>query len=155
MSTSWRIFLFHSASFSVVTLGFVEVIRSKSKPVSTNLLHLFHFLYIFYIYCSLQYTYITSAKRTSKLNLVFSLYTKSSSTKVKTSTEDLQNQYQQCHNSHNSLHVTKKQLMTILCLLLLSDLLVQAIILFLCFEVLIAVVTRTSHGLIYLNTYHF
>ena len=43
---SWRIFLFHSASTSVVILGFLETIRYmlESKPISISLLHLFQFI---------------------------------------------------------------------------------------------------------------
>ena len=46
LPTSWRIFLFHSASTSVVILGFVETIRYmlESKPISISLLHLFQFI---------------------------------------------------------------------------------------------------------------
>ena len=42
----WRIFLFQSTSSSIVTLGFVETIRSmlESKPISISLLHLFQFI---------------------------------------------------------------------------------------------------------------
>ena len=46
LSTFWRIFLFHSINLSVVTLEFVEIIRSnlESKPVSISLLHSFQFI---------------------------------------------------------------------------------------------------------------
>ena len=46
LSASWRVFLFQSTNSSIVTLGFVETIRSmvESKPISISLLHLFQFI---------------------------------------------------------------------------------------------------------------
>ena len=43
LSTSWRIFLFYSTNSSIVTLGFVETIRSMLESKQISHLCLFQF----------------------------------------------------------------------------------------------------------------